>query len=83
MKTLTPRCLFAGVARAMTQTTAVSVARRVAKAAYFQELEACRILRHPPVVCFDRAAAVMDETYNLALDPMPAEVLTRCKVIRT
>lgn len=56
-------------------TSAECFARRVAKAAYFQELAACRALRYSPVICYDRAAAVLDETYNLALDPMPAEVL--------
>jgi hypothetical protein len=57
-------------------------ARRVAKAAYFQELATCIALRYPPVVCYDRAAAVLDETYNLALDPMPAEVMTRFRPMR-
>jgi hypothetical protein len=59
------------------------IARRVASAAYFQELHACRRLGYSPLQCFDRAAAVMDDTYNLALDPMPAEVLTRFRTIRT
>ena len=53
------------------------IALRVAKAAYFQELAICRRIGYSPLQCFDRAAAVLDETYNLALDPMPVEVLTR------
>ena len=59
------------------------IARRVARAAYFQELHACRRLGYSPTECIERAFDVMDETYNLALDPMPAEVLTRFRTIRT
>jgi hypothetical protein len=59
------------------------IARYVASAAYWRELVTCRDLGYPPAACFERAFAVMDETYNLALDPMPAEVLTRFRTIRT
>jgi hypothetical protein len=61
---------------------AETVARRVAKEAYFQELKACQILRYSPVECYNRAAAVLDETYNLALDPMPRATLTRFRPMR-
>ena len=59
------------------------LARRIAAAAYRQELAVCRALGYPPVVCYDRAAAVMDNIYDLAAAPMPADVLTRFRIIRT
>ena len=72
MKSRSPRILFAGVARAVSEE---SVVRRVAKAVYYQELAACRALRYSPVECYNRAAAVLDETFAIAYGPMPVEIV--------
>ncbi len=61
--------------------SAEDIASRVAKAAFHQELAACIALRHPPSFCYERACLVLDETYNLALDPMPAVVMTRFRPV--
>jgi len=50
------------------------IAAEVSRRCFHQELEAARALRHPPKECYDRACDVLAEVYNMALDPMPAEV---------
>jgi hypothetical protein len=58
------------------------VASEVARRCFHQELAAARALRHPPKACYDQACDVLSEVYNLALDPMPAEVMTRFRPMR-
>ena len=58
------------------------VAAQVARRCFHQELAMTRSLRHSPQVCYNEACDVLAEVYNMALDPMPAEVLTRFRPMR-
>ncbi len=50
---------------------------QIASAVALQELEFSRVLRYPPQTCYDRAFAVLDETYLAAFTGARPATLTR------
>ncbi len=57
--------------------TFAHIAMQVASAVALQELEFSRVLRYPPKACYDRAFAVLDETYIAAFAVARPPTLTR------
>ncbi len=57
--------------------TFAHVAMQIASAVALQELEFSRVLRYPPKACYDRAYAVLDETYQAAFAGERPLTLTR------